>query len=88
LSRASPPSPARELAESRFEDWVSNVDWFRPDAIDWVCAISVLSWHLNTDWDRTFGMETFLLPKPTMISRPLLRTSQALMVIHGLIAMF
>ncbi|RTE83843.1 hypothetical protein BHE90_001635 [Fusarium euwallaceae] len=35
LSRASPPSPARELAESRFEDWVSNVDWFRPDAIDW-----------------------------------------------------
>ncbi|KAF5009357.1 hypothetical protein FDECE_4413 [Fusarium decemcellulare] len=36
LSRRDPaPSPMRENIESRFEDWVSTVDWFRPDAIDW-----------------------------------------------------
>lgn len=31
-----------EDLELRFEDWANNVDWFRPDAIDWVRSTS--SW--------------------------------------------
>ncbi|KAI5459321.1 hypothetical protein BGZ63DRAFT_491508 [Mariannaea sp. PMI_226] len=36
LSRQDPaPSPSRETAESKFDDWVTSIDWFRPEDIDW-----------------------------------------------------
>ncbi|KAM0336036.1 hypothetical protein ACHAPQ_004525 [Fusarium lateritium] len=36
LSRGEPTQTVMpEHIEMRFEDWASNVDWFRPDAIDW-----------------------------------------------------
>lgn len=37
LSRREPTQTVMpEHIEMRFEDWANNVDWFRPDAIDWV----------------------------------------------------
>jgi hypothetical protein len=37
LSRREPTQTVMpEDIEMRFEDWANNVDWFRPDAIDWV----------------------------------------------------
>jgi hypothetical protein len=37
LSRKEPTETVMpEHIEMRFEDWANNVDWFRPDAIDWV----------------------------------------------------
>ncbi|KAG5659954.1 hypothetical protein KAF25_003476 [Fusarium avenaceum] len=36
LSRREPTQTVMpEHVEMRFEDWANNVDWFRPDAIDW-----------------------------------------------------
>ncbi|KAH8669406.1 hypothetical protein BGZ61DRAFT_364461 [Ilyonectria robusta] len=29
------PSLTKDIDETRFQDWVSNIDWFRPDEIDW-----------------------------------------------------
>ncbi|KAH7174272.1 uncharacterized protein B0J16DRAFT_309691 [Fusarium flagelliforme] len=34
--REPEPTVLPEDVELRFEDWANNVDWFRPDAIDWV----------------------------------------------------
>ncbi|EMT71557.1 hypothetical protein FOC4_g10010062 [Fusarium odoratissimum] len=37
LSKRDPaPTFLPEDVELRFEDWATNVDWFRPDGIDWV----------------------------------------------------
>ncbi|KAF4456361.1 hypothetical protein F53441_1520 [Fusarium austroafricanum] len=38
LSKRDPaPIVMPEDVELRFEDWATNVDWFRPDGIDWEC---------------------------------------------------
>ncbi|RBR26422.1 uncharacterized protein FIESC28_00827 [Fusarium coffeatum] len=34
--REPEPTVLPEDVELRFEDWANNVDWFRPDTIDWV----------------------------------------------------
>ena len=41
--REPEPTVLPEDVELRFEDWANNVDWFRPDAIDWVCLPAISS---------------------------------------------
>lgn len=41
--REPEPTVLPEDVELRFEDWANNVDWFRPDAIDWVSLPAISS---------------------------------------------
>ncbi|KAI6752435.1 hypothetical protein HG530_013804 [Fusarium avenaceum] len=55
LSRREPTETVMpEHIEMRFEDWANNVDWFRPDAIDWGY------WDSNYITPQTDGTQSIL----------------------------
>ncbi|KAH6951399.1 hypothetical protein DER45DRAFT_528409 [Fusarium avenaceum] len=55
LSRKEPTQTVMpEHIEMRFEDWANNVDWFRPDAIDWGY------WDSNYITPQTDGTQSIL----------------------------
>ncbi|KAI9148986.1 Aurofusarin cluster transcription factor aurR2 [Paramyrothecium foliicola] len=35
FTRAPEPAPAEDPVETRFDDWITNIDWFRPDDLGW-----------------------------------------------------
>jgi hypothetical protein len=43
--REPEPTVLPEDVELRFEDWANNVDWFRPDAIDWVSQATAICFY-------------------------------------------
>lgn len=66
LSKRDPaPTFLPEDVELRFEDWATNVDWFRPDGIDWVGNGSQLVKGI-TNWSRNFGTRLTSLHKLMM----------------------
>jgi hypothetical protein len=56
-----------EDVELRFEDWATNVDWFRPDGIDWVSSLSLLKDIANST--RNSGTQLISLRKLMMLRR-------------------
>lgn len=62
--------------ESRFDDWISSIDWFRPDDIGWVSAScddlkDIIGIGIS-NWSRTFGTKTSTLRKMTILWQRLL----------------
>ncbi|KAL6400068.1 hypothetical protein AUP68_15760 [Ilyonectria robusta] len=64
------PSLTKDIDETRFQDWVSNIDWFRPDEIDWVSATSrEARQRAESDLNRTSGTEILRHRIPTITKR-------------------
>jgi hypothetical protein len=64
--REPEPTVLPEDVELRFEDWANNVDWFRPDAIDWVSKQQPFAFMSYANLSRFFGINTSRLKATTL----------------------